>query len=237
MNGFDLSTISSVYVGSIQYSSIYYGSTQIWPTQSQQTGLPSGYKYVEYITGDTNWSFIDTGILYSSNLKVECELQDNQWASYGHFFGAYESESSPAFRFIYTNQAVAQGYCTSGQLASQSIQVGTGNIGSKRHIILDKNGIDVNGNYTANNKTISSGTINKTIMIGRTYAPATKPSSASTRTLTIYNFTIWNNGTLVFCGVPCIRISDNTVGLYDTVSKQLLQPYYPEGSFTAGPEV
>lgn len=34
MNGFDLSTISSLYVGSIQYSSLYYGSTLIWPQQS-----------------------------------------------------------------------------------------------------------------------------------------------------------------------------------------------------------
>lgn len=35
MNGFDLSTISSVYVGSTQYNSIYYGSTKVWPVTTQ----------------------------------------------------------------------------------------------------------------------------------------------------------------------------------------------------------
>ena len=32
MIGFDLSTISSVYVGNTQYSEIYLGSTKIWPS-------------------------------------------------------------------------------------------------------------------------------------------------------------------------------------------------------------
>lgn len=32
MKGFDLSTISDVYVGNIRYSEIYYGSNKVWPT-------------------------------------------------------------------------------------------------------------------------------------------------------------------------------------------------------------
>lgn len=30
MSGFDLSTISDVYVGNVQYTSIYYGATLLW---------------------------------------------------------------------------------------------------------------------------------------------------------------------------------------------------------------
>lgn len=39
MEGFDLSTISDVYVGSTQYSEIYYGSNKVWPTDQQYSGF------------------------------------------------------------------------------------------------------------------------------------------------------------------------------------------------------
>ena len=39
MEGFDLSTISDVYVGSTQYSEIYYGSNKVWPTDQQYNGF------------------------------------------------------------------------------------------------------------------------------------------------------------------------------------------------------
>lgn len=42
MEGFDLSTISDVYVGSTQYSEIYYGSNKVWPT-----GAPGPQGYVQ----------------------------------------------------------------------------------------------------------------------------------------------------------------------------------------------
>lgn len=45
MNGFDLSTISSVYVGSTQYSQIYIGSNKLWPVQ---TTLPYDAE-IEYL--------------------------------------------------------------------------------------------------------------------------------------------------------------------------------------------
>lgn len=47
MSGFDLSTISSVYVGSTQYSSIYYGSTLIWPTGPQPHDYSLDYFTIE----------------------------------------------------------------------------------------------------------------------------------------------------------------------------------------------
>ena len=226
-------------VGSIEAEAIYVGSTLIWSPQNQQqqeNEFPNGYKLLEYIAGDTNWSFIDTGIQYNSNLKVECNLQDNEWKSYGAFFGAYDSESSPSLRLIYTNQQIAKGYYTAGSIASQSMEIGVDSIGSKRHIILDKDGVNVNGTYTANIRTITSASLNRNIMIGST-KDGGKPGEASTRILKIYNFKIWNNNVLVFNGIPAMRLSDNTPGLYDTISNRLLQPYWPEGSFTAGPEI
>lgn len=55
MNGFDLSTISGVYVGSTQYNKIYYGSTLIWQN------IPYDSE-VEYLQSDGN-QYIDTGVI------------------------------------------------------------------------------------------------------------------------------------------------------------------------------
>lgn len=61
MNGFDLSTISNVYVGSTQYSSIYYGSTLIWPIIPVSRTLPNGYTELQYISSDGT-QYIDLGL-------------------------------------------------------------------------------------------------------------------------------------------------------------------------------
>ena len=47
-NGFDLSTISAIYVGSTAYSEIYYGSTKIWPSY---TPIPFGTVFNFSYTG------------------------------------------------------------------------------------------------------------------------------------------------------------------------------------------
>ena len=64
MTGFDLSTISAAYVGSTSISSIYYGSTLIWPT----TPPPHDYSR-DYLTFEalepTAFSFTATDLQYS----------------------------------------------------------------------------------------------------------------------------------------------------------------------------
>lgn len=47
MNGFDISTISSVYVGSTPYSSIYHGANLIWPTAPQPHNYSLDYFTIE----------------------------------------------------------------------------------------------------------------------------------------------------------------------------------------------
>lgn len=77
MNGFDLSTISSVYVGSTQHSSIYLGSTLIWPASSPSSQIPyitnglifyldgidkgTGGDWVDLV-GNKNFTIYGTGI-------------------------------------------------------------------------------------------------------------------------------------------------------------------------------
>lgn len=50
MNGFDISTISSVYVGNTQYNVIYYGGTKIWPSGSVTPPSPVHDYSLDYFT-------------------------------------------------------------------------------------------------------------------------------------------------------------------------------------------
>ena len=198
--------------------------------------LPIGYQRLESITGDINLSFVDTGIPYSSDLKIECELEDNGWGSYAAYFGAYVNEQSPAFRLIYQGSNNNGGYFTVGSIASSSVAVNGLTPSTKHHIVLDKTGITLDGTFKANTSSTSSASISNTILIGRPNLPSSQPSSASSRLMTIYLFRIWDSGELVFEGIPCKRLSDNEIGLYDTVKKVLILPYYDTGSFVAGQE-
>lgn len=69
MSGFDLSTISSVYVGSTQYSSIYYGSTLIWPINQQ---LPYDAE-LEYLESD-GYPYINTGVVNDSSTIIDMKM-------------------------------------------------------------------------------------------------------------------------------------------------------------------
>lgn len=56
MEGFDLSTISAVYVGNTPYSAIYYGSTKIWPTIVDYLTIPLTFEILgSSYTGTMKW--------------------------------------------------------------------------------------------------------------------------------------------------------------------------------------
>lgn len=69
MSGFDLSTISGVYVGSTQYSNIYLGSTLLWPV-NQSLPYDAELEYLE----STGYPYIDTGLYNDSNTIVDIKM-------------------------------------------------------------------------------------------------------------------------------------------------------------------
>ena len=102
MNGFDLSTISDVYVGSTQYTSIYYGSTLIW--QANTGPLPAGYTQLEYISSTASGGqYIDLNILLYDVLNKQYDIaikfrpigtgKDN--TTQGTIFGCQDNTGSP----------------------------------------------------------------------------------------------------------------------------------------------
>ncbi len=74
MNGFDLSTITGVYVGSTQYSSIYYGSTQIWSATPVQLPYDAEIEYLESYGPSSNNPYISTGMLNSDSTVVDIKM-------------------------------------------------------------------------------------------------------------------------------------------------------------------
>lgn len=69
MTGFDLSTISDVYVGSTQYNKIYYGSDLIWQS------LPYDAE-VEYLQSDGD-QYIDTGIIPDGDTGIYIKVDNS----------------------------------------------------------------------------------------------------------------------------------------------------------------
>ena len=68
MTGFDLSTVSDVYVGSTQYSKIYLGSTLIW----QANSLPYDAE-IEYLQADGT-QYIDIGVIPDATIVVDTKI-------------------------------------------------------------------------------------------------------------------------------------------------------------------
>lgn len=74
MNGFDLSTITGVYVGSTQYSSIYYGSTQIWSATPVQLPYDAEIEYLESYGPSSDNPYISTGMLNSDSTVLDMKM-------------------------------------------------------------------------------------------------------------------------------------------------------------------
>lgn len=78
MEGFDLSTISGIYVGNTQYSEIYYGSNKVWPTDQQYRGfcrLTLNDDSVVELQGSGNLTAAMTDPYRSSVVNVEIGTQ------------------------------------------------------------------------------------------------------------------------------------------------------------------
>lgn len=87
MTGFDLSTISDIYVGSTQYSKLYYGSTLIWQKTAQTLPYDAEIEYLENSGGYINTEICTTAYpvkldteIYPTNSSNERAIMGNSWS-------------------------------------------------------------------------------------------------------------------------------------------------------------
>lgn len=235
MSGFDLSTISSVYVGSTQYSSIYYGSTLIW-SATPPSRLPAGYTEIEYISStSTGGQYIDLDIKlyevlntdYDIAIKFSIKGQGLNNTTNSAIFACQNNSSPWPGTFI---RKVATSNNVIGRYIGGTNKDNT--LGSINTIIE----LPVQTSPNKNVKNLSNS--------GRTHSfgtslfcvfSDTNNTAANFTEGTLYYFKLFVEGTLVRDMVPCID-PNNVVGLYDLVNNVFYSS--PNGSaFVAGPTV
>ena len=183
--------------------------------------IPDGYTQLEYIES-TGTQYIDTGFAYSSSMLATLDI------SVDFQYTAKESNSRFVFGdamnfglnwyngtdiYIYYNNMTANTGFTDGLTRHVYRQIGVNGYVDET-LKLTKS---ASGSYSGTIKLFSNGAQGQTK--GK-----------------LYSCSITDNGTLVRNLVPAKRNSDNTVGMYDTVSSTLYTNK-GTGTFVAGAEI
>lgn len=188
------------------------------------------YQEVEYIES-TGPAYIDTGFVPNTNTKIDIEFETIQKGTNGVIFGGETTYNSSCFHLYNTSGNFDIGFGSKNTGFATTVPY---NLNTKYKFIMDKNGFDVNGTTG----TFPEPTISTTISIflfavHRGNSSNVIDSNAQKR---IYYCKLYDNGTLVRNMIPCYRISDNVIGMYDLVNNK----FYTNagtGAFTKGADV
>lgn len=170
-----------------------------------RSGLPSGYKLLEYVGGGGS-QYIITDVYLASTDVVECEYQNSSTTGYGAIYGIYKSGESSAF---YGNQTY-YGYNESNNKVDTGVSVDT-EWHSSRHDF-------VNGTLTIDNTTVN-------------FTPWTFTNNTKNAVLTRYyngsygyhwkgylrKFKV-TRGNDVICDLLPAKDSNDVAGMYDLIS-------------------
>ena len=180
--------------------------------------LPSGYLELEYITTSGS-QYINTGFTSNANMSAEFKFEQlNQWKGESLLFGSAWSGNDVLMHL--NNGTSATLYWGSGY-ASGTLALNTPTV-----VIVSKNKYVINGTTYTTSGTPSNWRV---MMFGGI-------SSYYTAQVRLYYLKIWNSGTLVRDMIPCIRISDWKIGMYDKVNSVMyINARSTTDNFIAGP--
>lgn len=174
--------------------------------------LPAGYRSLPYIVG--HQSFLNTGLTYRAGIKIAFKERLITPNSMGCLFG---SNGSPELLLSFRGNT--RNYL-GGNLWSYTYTVGQMyefEIDLKYTSATEqKVYIDGDLKYTAANMNIDA----TTIYIGAMNAPS-NPNFPNNEQEWYY-FDVYDANGLVASLKPCVRVSDNVVGMYDIVRNQFL---------------
>ena len=183
------------------------------------SGLPSGYKQLEYIES-SGTQFIDTGIKAKNNAKVIAECNITYGTNWVMILGSYDTGAYFSWWANATNIYAYYG--------SQN-KSGNGATGKQTIIANGSKWSDSANSFVFSD---ASFTAPSTMYLFSVHNGGSSYANASMK---LYACQIYDNGALVRNFVPC-KNSSGAVGLYDTVEVQ----FYANagtGTFTAGPEI
>lgn len=177
--------------------------------------LPSGYQRLEYIES-TGTQYINTGVNLAQNSSIELSISMNEKDTrnkmlFGSRTGASDNNISinatSAIVLDFNNSSYAT-YRTSFDYETNTKYILYNS--KEKRVIYDEN-----HNVLAQNTTICNDTIT-TPQTATLFYINPKPSNTwYNANAKIYYCKIWNNGKLIRNFIPCVRNSDNVVGLYD----------------------
>ena len=235
MSGFDLSTVSDIYVGSTQYSSVYYGSTLIW-SAAPPGRLPSGYTELEYIASTSSGGqYIDL------NIKLYETL--NKWYDIAikfNIIGGGLNNNGNAAIFACQDPASPWPGTFIRRAGNSSGIVGRYIGGTAKDNTLGQvnNIIELSAQTPPNKNVTNLSNSGRTHSYGTSLFCVFSDLNNTANQFTeakLYYFKLFVEGTLVRDMVPC-KDPNNVVGLYDLVNNTFYSS--PNGAaFTAGPTV
>lgn len=172
---------------------------------ARRSGLPSGYKLLEYVGGSGS-QYVITDLYLASTDVIECEFRNSATTGYGAVYGIFALGESSA---LYGNQTY-YGYSVSNNKVDTDIQVDT-EWHTSRHDF-------VNGTLTIDNATATftpfefeNGT--KNAVLSRYY----NGSYGYNWKGYIRKFKVTRNGEVV-CDLLPAKDSNDVAGLYDLVT-------------------
>ena len=218
----------------------YYGSTKVY----NASRLPAEYQEVEYIESSGN-QWIRTGVSAYHLLKTETDFAFTSWDNSNEFamggiysYDNYTKSCRMEIVEIYKPRDNYFGFGANGGFFNSTLTVDT----AKHKVEIDNvNGyIKFDGNYVATFTTTTSSPndSSKDICL---FAFHNNSSTGTDQILAkcsakVYSCKIWKSGTLIRDFIPCYRISDSVIGLYDMANNQ----FYTNsgtGTFTKGADV
>ena len=193
------------------------------------SGLPSGYKQLEYIQS-SGTQYIDTGFVPSPDTRAVIDAQITAQTAASVAYLGERSGSGGTDKTAYELWSMRTGANISSDFFGNRVSKTMSTIGTR--VLIDKNKASVTINGSTITNSAAAGTANLPIFL---LASNDKGTAAFGIAAKLYACQLYDNGALVRDFVPCKNAS-GAVGLYDTVDGQ----FYGNagtGTFTAGPEI
>lgn len=213
---------SNILSGTDEPTSAQGSNGDVYLKYTAKPQLPSGYTAVAYIeVGSTGGPKIDTGYNFAANSEFEIKAQyTNNPNSNSWLFGAYTSNKQTNVGF--TNNTIY--LQTGGRNVSKSFD-------TDAHVYKSTQSVFIIDGITQTSSTPNWS--NTTTLTAKLFYINDGSYSNNCR---VYYCKIWDNGTLVRNLVPCVRDSDDVVGLYD-LANDVFYTNTGTGNFTAGSDV
>jgi len=194
-------------------------------------GLPSEYQQVEYIKS-SGTQYIDTGLSVNYNFKIDLTFyQDVDNNSFQQIFGIRGYGAQLGLFIRRKNDNYIQ-----YDYINRSININRTDvfpINTLHNVIIDKNKLYVDDNLIT---TVAEQSFDYTTNSLFLMANNNKDSSKDYAFCRLCKCKMWDNGTLARNFIPCYRISDNVIGMYDTVN-DVFYTNQGTGTFLKGPNV